>query len=142
MSLSAISPEVQARRREAEERFPRWALRKIDADLLRAAMSVSLWAEDPAASSEDVDEAAGWIGGLMKAACDAAMPRVMPMRRKAAYWWTEEIAELRRSSVRARRRWLRARRSQDQRRMGESGVEYSSAKQLYSWAIKQAKDKS
>ncbi|XP_024872447.1 uncharacterized protein LOC112455008 [Temnothorax curvispinosus] len=113
MSLSAIPPEVQARRREAEERFPRWALRKIDADLLRAAMSVSLWAKDPAASSEDVDEAAGWIGGVMKAACDAAMPLVTPMKRKAAYWWTEEIAELRRSSVRARRRWLRARRSQD-----------------------------
>ncbi|XP_077255613.1 uncharacterized protein LOC143893768 [Temnothorax americanus] len=38
-----------------------------------------------AASSEEVDEAAGWIGGLMMAACDAAMPRVKPMTRKAAY---------------------------------------------------------
>ncbi|XP_024882910.1 uncharacterized protein LOC112461763 [Temnothorax curvispinosus] len=142
MSLSVIPPEVQARRRVAESRFPRWALKKINTDLIRAAMSVSLWAEDPVSSSEEVDEAAGWIGDLMAAACDAAMPRIKPMVRKAAYWWTEEIAELRRSSVRARRRWLRARRSQDQRRMDETGVEYRSAKRLYSWAIKQAKDKS
>ncbi|XP_071582036.1 uncharacterized protein [Temnothorax nylanderi] len=144
MGLPVTLPEVQARRKEAELRFPQWALRRMDEDLLRASIHTSLWVDDLITESEDVDAAAEWIGGVMKVACDVAMPRSRPHPRKAAYWWTEEIAELRRSSVQARRRWLRARRAQHRqpRRFEEAGVEYRSAKRAYSWAIKLAKDKS
>ncbi|XP_071653351.1 uncharacterized protein [Temnothorax longispinosus] len=142
MSLSAIPPAVRARRREAELSFPRWAVRKLDTDLLRAAITASLLVDDVAATSEDVDLNTKWIGGIMATACDVAMPRSKPQVRKAAWWRTEEIAELRRASVRAKRRWLRARRRGDQRRLEETGVDYRSAKQLYSLAIKRAKDRS
>jgi hypothetical protein len=49
----------------------------------------------------------------MSAACDASMPRSIPgggARNRCAYWWTEEIAELRRECALARRRLQRARR--------------------------------
>jgi hypothetical protein len=42
----------------------------------------------------------------MSAACDASMPRSIPgdgARNRCAYWWTEEIAELRRARRKRRR---------------------------------------
>ncbi|XP_026811330.1 uncharacterized protein LOC113552686 [Rhopalosiphum maidis] len=43
-------------------------------------------------------------------ACDAAMPRVKPTRsyHKPQFWWTDEIAELRKASLTARRRYQKA----------------------------------
>jgi hypothetical protein len=49
----------------------------------------------------------------MSAACDASMPRSTPgggVRNRCAYWWTEEITELRRECAQARRRLQKARR--------------------------------
>ncbi|XP_071580372.1 uncharacterized protein [Temnothorax nylanderi] len=140
--LSVIPPEVLARRREAESSFPRWALRKLDRDMFRAAVQTSLWVEDISLDIlADVDEAANWIGDVMTAACDAGMPR-SKLRPRAAYWWTEEIAELRRSSVYARRAWLRARRSRWPCRLEEAGEGYRSARRALSKTIKVAKDRS
>ncbi|XP_024869630.1 uncharacterized protein LOC112453243 [Temnothorax curvispinosus] len=119
MSLPAASPKVEACRREAEMRFPRWAHTKMDVDMLQASIHTSLWVDDLAAlaDDDDVDGAAEWIGGVMRTACNASMPRSKPHPRKAAYWWTEKIAKLRRSSVRVRRRWLRARRGWQPRQL-------------------------
>ncbi|XP_071650764.1 uncharacterized protein [Temnothorax longispinosus] len=82
MSLPVTPPEVQARRREANARFPRWALKKLDGDLLKASISTALWVNDPKGQSEDPDEVAGWIGDIMTQACDASMPRSKPFVRK------------------------------------------------------------
>lgn len=48
----------------------------------------------------------------MSAACDASMPRSVSGGRhnRCVYWWTPNIAEMRASCVRARKRPLRARR--------------------------------
>jgi len=44
-------------------------------------------------------------------ACDAAMPaRSMVRGKRAVYWWSEEIAELRKTAIAARRSYQRARR--------------------------------
>jgi len=45
--------------------------------------------------------------------CDASKPRVRTSPRRTVYWWTEEIADLRRSSVRARRTLDRAQQSRN-----------------------------
>ncbi|XP_071579495.1 uncharacterized protein [Temnothorax nylanderi] len=141
MSLPVTTPEIQVCRRGAEQRFPRWALRKLDKEMLRASLRVSLWADNSVVQTGDIDEAAAWIGEAMTSACDASMPRSRPQPRRSAYWWTEEIAELRRSSVHARRLWLRARRRGDQQRLEEVGEGYRAAKRALSLAIKAAKDR-
>jgi len=43
-------------------------------------------------------------------ACDAAMPRIKPKcsYHKPQFWWTDEIAELRRASLKARRQYQKA----------------------------------
>ena len=47
---------------------------------------------------------------VVTAACDCAMPRCgPPKRRKAVYWWTEEIAQLCEESNRQRRLYQRCR---------------------------------
>jgi hypothetical protein len=93
---------------------PRWRLKERDRDLLQAAVTVSAWSWDARATQEGgIDEEAESLQRDMSAACDASMPRSIPgggTRNRCAYWWTEEIAELRRECALARRRLQRARR--------------------------------
>lgn len=125
-------------RRRGENRSrppPRWRLKERDKDLLRAAATVSAWSWDArrttgaASSLESVDEEAEELRRRMSAACDASMPRSVPggRRDRRVYWWTPEIAELRASCVRARRRFLRARR----RRLTRDEEEISSCYEAY-----------
>ena len=47
---------------------------------------------------------------LVNEACNVSMPKMTPKRqRQPTYWWTEEIAELRRAALAARRRAQRER---------------------------------
>ena len=71
-------------------------------------------------------------------ACDASMPRKkLPVKIRAIYWWTEEIAELRRKATRCRRKATRAK---------KNGIviilrcaECKVAKKALQWAINQSK---
>jgi hypothetical protein len=98
----------------SRSRGPRWRLKERDRDLLQAAVTVSAWSWDARATQEGgIDEEAESLQRDMSAACDASMPRSIPgggTRNRCAYWWTEEIAELRRECALARRRLQRARR--------------------------------
>jgi len=67
------------------------------------------------------------------------MPRVRPSPRRTVYWWTEEIADLRRSSVQARRtldRALQARNSPYRdTRIEDAANNYSAARDALKRAI-------
>jgi len=90
-----------------------------------------------------LEEAVQWIRGIMQDACESSMLRIYPSPRKTAYWWTEEIAELRRSSVLLRRSYDRTRRARNSRsraaRIEETLEAYNAAKQALRAAIKAAK---
>ena len=60
-------------------------------------------------------------------ACDFSMPKSRPHSRRAAYWWTEEIASLRRSFVEAKRLHKRAQRRGDEAWKAEALSDYRSA---------------
>ncbi|XP_025161748.1 uncharacterized protein LOC112590166 [Harpegnathos saltator] len=65
------------------------------------------------------------------------MPRSQPRRRRAAYWWSEDIAVLRSASDRARRAYTRARRQDgDATRAKE---DYLAARVVLKKTIKKAK---
>lgn len=59
---------------------------------------------------KDIPNNAQQVMEYIKGACDATMPRIKPARSyyKPQYWWTDEIAELRRASLRARRQYQKA----------------------------------
>ncbi|XP_026827651.1 uncharacterized protein LOC113562418 [Ooceraea biroi] len=89
-------------------RSRRWTLKGLDGDRLIAALLASTW---PSRQAETIEEEAGWIGDIMSEACDFSMPRAgRPGGRRATYWWSAELAELRRASGRTWRRLSRARR--------------------------------
>lgn len=117
----------------------RWALRQLDTDRLMAAVLSETWpgAETPL----EVEGQVEWLGAMMARACDFAMPRVRPRPRRAAYWWTEEIAELRRTSVNARRRFTRERRRGPSESVDEALEGYREARKSLSAAIRKAKAK-
>lgn len=92
---------------------PRWALRKLDRELLLEAAEVEAWTSRPTAvaAEVDVEEEAEWLRLALSRACDAAMPRLRcqaPWRH--LYWWSAEIAALRADAARARRAYTRSRR--------------------------------
>ncbi|XP_011874031.1 PREDICTED: uncharacterized protein LOC105565438, partial [Vollenhovia emeryi] len=130
------------RRRTAEGQRPRrWAVRKLDPDRLEASLEAALWAGG--SQPRDIGEEALWLRRAMTAACDSAMPRATYTARRSAYWWTEEIAEQRRSSVRARRALQRARRRRGttDAQLENLNEEYKELRASLRLAIRKAKER-
>ncbi|CAB0039758.1 unnamed protein product [Trichogramma brassicae] len=74
---------------------------------------------------------------VITGACDASMSKVNPRRRRElVYWWTAEIADLRRSCLRARRLFQRSRGRQDEEIHSANNT---SARHLLRVAIKTSK---
>jgi len=57
-----------------------------------------MWEREERGEEMPLEEEVQWIRGVMQDACNTSMPRIRLSPRKAAYWWTEEIAELWRST--------------------------------------------
>jgi len=88
--------EVLTRRREAQARAQRWALKKLDEEALTSSILAAVWEREARGGEElDLEGEVQWIRGVMTNACDASMPRVRPSPERSTYWWTEEIANLR-----------------------------------------------
>lgn len=77
---------------------------------------------------------------LIRKACDASMPRKRACRRGAvaAYWWTDEIANLRKRCIELRRRMTRTRRRNPNSTERES-EDFKTAKKDLKRAINQSK---
>lgn len=88
--------------------LPRWNMRKLNRDLLVAAVTARTWIAPGEETS--AEEWAQWLATTLEQASDVAMPRARAGgRKRAAYWWNDGIAELRTKSIRSRRRATRAR---------------------------------
>ncbi|KMQ92618.1 reverse transcriptase [Lasius niger] len=119
----------------------RWNLSKID----MAAFDLSLtWACYDDSLGEDAFSAkdfAHWLDDTIGEACDASAPRIGPKQPgRAAYWWSDSIAELRTSCIGARRRWTRRRRARGSPLVAENlRMEYRAKKKELRRAINRAK---
>lgn len=85
-----------------------WSVKRLSVEALR-----KHWQEtdplDALPTGMSVEERADRLQLLLVKACDASMPRRSPFkRRKAVHWWNENIAELRRATIAARRCYQRA----------------------------------
>lgn len=78
----------------------------------------------------------------MQNACNASTPRTGKRTpRETMYWWSEEIADLRRVSIRARREWSRTKRRGPANITTEKQAAYRLAKKKLGSAIRGAKTK-
>ncbi|XP_011883615.1 PREDICTED: uncharacterized protein LOC105570779, partial [Vollenhovia emeryi] len=141
-----IPIEVILRRREARRGGTpvrpnvRWSVGKLDADKLRAALVAAMWA--PADPHPDIEEEAEWLRRTVARACDWAMPRAKFSAKRAAYWWSDEVDRLRRSSMESRRALQRARRRAATTHAEVEGLltRYRESRAELKKAIRKAKD--
>uniref|UniRef100_A0ABD2W600 Reverse transcriptase domain-containing protein n=2 Tax=Trichogramma kaykai TaxID=54128 RepID=A0ABD2W600_9HYME len=109
----------------------RWNARTLDADRFSAVMSGASVAPGAA------EDMASSLMDIITGACDASMSRANPRRRREpVYWWTAEIADLRRSCLRARRLFQRSRGRQDEE---AHSANYAAKRRLLRVAIKTSK---
>lgn len=88
----------------------RWNVAKLDPGTFLADFDGSVRAR----TGNDANSLVGALMQRIIRACNASMPRVgQHPRKKPVYWWTPEIAELRRACLHNRRRYTRARRRGD-----------------------------
>ncbi|CAB0027782.1 unnamed protein product [Trichogramma brassicae] len=87
----------------------RWNARTLDADCFSDTVSSASVAPGTA------EDMATSLMSVITGACDASMSKANPHRRREpVYWWTAEIADLRRSCLRARRLFQRSRGRHDE----------------------------
>ncbi|CAB0040047.1 unnamed protein product [Trichogramma brassicae] len=109
----------------------RWNARTLDVDRFSAVVSGASVAPGTA------EDMASSLMSVITGACDASMTKANPRRRREpVYWWTPEIADLRRSCLRARRLFQRSRGQHDEETYSTN---YASARRLLRVAIKTSK---
>ncbi|CAB0040345.1 unnamed protein product, partial [Trichogramma brassicae] len=109
----------------------RWNARALDADRFSATVFSASVAPGTA------EDMASSLMAVITDACDASMSKTNPRHRcEPVYWWTAEIADLRRSCLRARRLSQRSRGRHDE---GAHSASYASARRLLRVAIKTSK---
>ncbi|CAB0028827.1 unnamed protein product [Trichogramma brassicae] len=108
-----------------------WNARTLDVDRFSAVVSSASVAPGTA------EDMASSLMSVITGACDASMSKANPRRRREpVYWWTPEIADLRRSCLRARRLFQRSRGRHDEE---THSANYASARRLLRVAIKTSK---
>ncbi|CAB0040110.1 unnamed protein product [Trichogramma brassicae] len=120
----AIVFEIETARppRPTTRQSCKWNARTLDSE------SLSVMMANAAVPPEPTEEIATRLMAAITSACDASMAKTSGRRRRCAvYWWTSEIADLRRSCLRARRLAQRARGRPNE---GASQASYASARRL------------
>lgn len=83
-----------------------WAVKKLDPDKLAKAITTTGPPFEPSGGPESM---ARRLQKYLTQLCNSSMPHRLRMNdKKAAYWWTLEIADLRRSNIAAHREYQRA----------------------------------
>lgn len=84
-----------------------WAIKKLNTAKLHDYIRNHVRGRSEDWMDTEPEAAAEQYGQYLEAGCDHAMPkRSATNRRRAAYWWNEDIAEKRRLCLVARRRYL------------------------------------
>ncbi|CAB0043854.1 unnamed protein product [Trichogramma brassicae] len=117
--------------RPSTRQSSRWNALTLDADRFSAAVSSASVAPGTA------EDMASILMAVITGACDTSMSKANPRRRREpVYWWTAEIADPRRSCLRADRLFQRLRGRHDEEAHSAS---YASAVRLLRVAIKTSK---
>ena len=107
-----ISPTIDllTSPRPGRPHFPRWSITRLDKTLAREAALVQSWISIPFRGL-NVDASALNLRESLTGICDSSMPRSRrPPPRRACYWWSEELANLRAACIAAQRAYTCSRR--------------------------------
>lgn len=124
--------------KEQQKNRPRWAIKKLNEDLLRAATVTVKWMEGWN-EAKNITGKVDWLQKVMRSICDVAMPRTRQHSKIPTYWWSDNTAQLRRKAISANRELMRARRSQNLDRMELAWENRKKARKELASAIKKVK---
>ncbi|XP_025156223.1 uncharacterized protein LOC112588980 [Harpegnathos saltator] len=110
MELS-VTPDGLRPRNTDGPRPGRWALAQLNREDLEISLMGSTWPQWK--DGQDLDSEVMEVMQVLALACDASMPRVRACPKRCAWWWTDQIAALRRRSVHLRRAFRAVRRDAD-----------------------------
>ncbi|XP_054003314.1 uncharacterized protein LOC128889607 [Hylaeus anthracinus] len=85
MNVAVVSePPLDTPLRSGTRPAPRWALKRLDKDLLRLVIIGTAW---PRATECGAEEGAEWIRSTLQMICDVAMPRIRDRPQKRSVYW-------------------------------------------------------
>lgn len=127
--------------------FPRWNMKQMDPDKLRAALLIMTWSKPQADDSQQeranmAEESAAKLTRLMTEASDATMPRIEHNGCKGdVYWWNASVDRLRTQCNRMRRKLkYHARKRRDPEEMMHRLAAFRKARKDFKLEIKKAKE--
>lgn len=98
---------------DATDPFPRWNTKTMNKDSMSAALLAAFWEKSEATTDWSLEVRINELNMGMNKACDAALKKTNKKGGRAAYWWNNIIAELRKTCLIWRRRYTRMRRKRN-----------------------------
>jgi len=111
----------------------------MDSEKLETALMTVSWGLPVGEGGRDIHQEVEWLRGSIRRICNASMPRAIAFRPRRAVYWTEEIAQLRRSSIQARRTLSRFPRRGYPEDREEAEAAYRAARCALSAAIRKSR---
>lgn len=100
------------KRHRGHKYLPRkgWKMEKLDSEKFQSGFSMS---QDYIKLSDGAIDHARLLVDLIGFVCDSSMPRAKAVHIRRTYWWSDELAELRRICIRSRRKLTRAKKQRN-----------------------------
>lgn len=118
-------------------RYPRWNIKNWEQELFAEVLCVK---SDCFMEEWSTEESARWLQSSMTDACDMASRRYGPRpARRAAHWWSDEVAVARNACITARRRATRLARNSPSAMHDEAREAYRVARRHLRSIIRRAK---
>ena len=115
----------------------RWAAKKLNADYLKTSYLALTWDKEASIENESAAASVDIFINDVTAACDSAMrSSKTPRKCRPVYWWTDEIAQLRKESSFQRRKYQRCQSRKEAHMVAE---QYQQARKRLKAAIKASK---
>ncbi|KAL4104767.1 hypothetical protein QTP88_020043 [Uroleucon formosanum] len=120
-----------------------WAIKKLFLEALNEHFESTNGVPPSTPLALSAEEHAEILQDLLTGACEASMPRRTKFQgRKAVHWWSQDIANLRKLVIAARRRYQRAGRRADTQDRAAEFIEYNVARKQLRLAIRKAEEAS
>lgn len=117
----------------------RWNFRRMDKSLFAAALEF-LVTSNPGENIQSPDRYTSWLMDKVKDSCNVSALKIAARNgRRSVHWWSDEISDLRKAAVKARRRLTKSRQKSTQ--SNTDVTNYKLAKKALRAAIKKAKGK-
>lgn len=115
---------------------PRWSWRKYDTTKLQNYLAGT----DLPLTDVDATEGAVRLDKFLKEACDSCMPKgIYKGDKRPAYWWTQNIADLKKEYLSHQRKCKRNRQRNDIALQTENLERYKEARKRLKWEIQRSK---